>query len=140
MFEINDDFLASVGYAVADLSDEQKNTYKREMTEELNARLIERFMPELDDSQLEEFSDIQDNAERATAWLNEFHADYNDMPGFSDLVEAGGRDNAVEFAAATLWMRDAVPDYGELVQQEFMKYHDELVEMRQMVNKTLGIG
>lgn len=140
MFEIDDNFLASVGYDLAVLSEEQKAQYKRELTEELNTRLIDRFAPELSEEQVSELEGIQDNIERANGWLNEFHPNYSEMSGFKEMAEAGDRDDAVKFAASTLWMNDAVPSFGELISEELQKYHDELVEKRQMVNKALGLA
>ena len=43
MFEIDDTFLANVGYDVATLSDEQKEKYKNEITAEVNGRITDEM-------------------------------------------------------------------------------------------------
>ena len=47
MFNIDDALLTKIGYNVAMLTEEQKDKYKREIQEELNRRVAERFLPEL---------------------------------------------------------------------------------------------
>ena len=136
MFQIDDNFLASVGYDVAALSEEQKQKYIDEMTEEINERATERLVSELDDQQVDEFEGIQENPGRARQWLHEFHHGYQSR---QDYLEVSGgaedEDDAVTFYATMLWMNDAVPQYGELMQQEMNEYHDELLKMRQQANE-----
>ena len=64
MFQIDDNFLTSVGYDVANLSDEKKQQYIDEFTAEVNERVSERLVSELDDQQIDEFNDIQESPER----------------------------------------------------------------------------
>jgi len=45
MFNIDDALLTKIGYNVAMLTEEQKDKYKREIQEELNRRVAERFLP-----------------------------------------------------------------------------------------------
>lgn len=139
MFRIDDDFLTSVGYDVASLSEAQKQQYIDELTAEANERISERLVSELDDKQVDEFNDIQDNIERARRWLDEFHHDYREKEEYQQVLEGTGNENdAVTFYAAALWMNDAVPKYGELIQEELDKYHDQLVKMRQAANAAVG--
>lgn len=138
MFEINDDFLVSVGYELALLSDEQIEQYKQEMTDEMTARLSERFVTELNEEQVTEFDEIQNDTDRARRWLNEFQAGYTDRDEYKSLLEvADDQDEADKFYAASLWMSDAVPRYGELIQEEMDKYQAELVEKRRMTDNVL---
>lgn len=139
MFDIDDNFLQSVGYDVAALSDEQKQQYEQEMTEELQARLSERMGSELEESQVEDFESIQNSDKRAEQWLHEFHADFHRSPDYQGLVEALGDADAKIFYASSLWMRDAIPDYGLIVRDEFDRYQKELIEKRAMVNQALGL-
>lgn len=136
MFQIDEEFLASVGYDVAALSEEQKQEYIEEMTEDLNERATDRLLSELDDQQVDEFEGIQDNPDRARQWLDEFHHGYQSR---KDYLEVSGgaedEDDAVTVYATMLWMNDAVPQYGELMQQEMNNYYNELVKIRQQANE-----
>ncbi|MCA9336035.1 hypothetical protein KC967_03990 [Candidatus Saccharibacteria bacterium] len=132
MFQIDDNFLASAGYNVASLSEAQKQQYIDEFTAEANERISERLVSELDDQQIEEFNEIQENPERAKNWLNEFHAGYHDKEEYRQILEGtGSEDDAATFYAAALWMNDAVPRYGELIQEELDNYLAQLVKMRE---------
>lgn len=134
MFQIDDNFLTSIGYDVASLSDEKKQQYIDELTTELNARISDRLVSELSEDQVEEFNEIQENPDRAFRWLDEFHADYHDAPEYRQVLDGTGSESeAATFYASALWMRDAVPDYGQKIQQEFDSYHDQLVKLRQSV-------
>ena len=138
MFDINDDFLASIGYDVAALSDDEKEAYRRELTEELQARLSERLGSELEPDQVDDFESIQNSGERANQWLHEFHDDFEQQDDYKTLVTALGEKDAQIFYASALWMQDAIPGYGLIVREEFDKYQHELIEKREIVNKALG--
>ncbi len=136
MFLIDDNFLTSVGYDVANLSESQKQQYIDEFTGEVNERVSERLVSELDDQQVEEFNEIQENPERAKNWLNEFHAGYTDTLEYKQILESSGsEDTATTFYATSLWMNDAVPKYGELIQEELNNYQSLLIKMRQAANE-----
>lgn len=139
MFTIDDEFLANIGYDVASLSDEKKQQYIAEMTEELNARISDRFLNELDNEQVDEMHEIQENPDRARSWLAEFHSDYRERDEFKQIAHVVSEDEAVTFYAVALWMRYAVPGYGEVVQEELDAYYAELVEMRKSVNDAIGV-
>jgi len=130
MFEINDDFLKNIGYDVDNLTESQKDEYKAEFTQDFSERLIERFSDELTPEQSEEFMDIQNNPTRTRRWLDEFHADYRERAEFKQLVAAGSDDEAMTFYATALWLRDAIPGYGEVIQSELNEYQIEMVELR----------
>ena len=139
MFTIDDDFLASVGYDTASLSDEKRQQYIAEMTEELNARVSDRSLNEIDNDQVDEMHEIQENPDRARAWLAEFHNDYRNRHEFKEVAQVVDEDEAVTFYAVALWMRYAVPGYGKIVQEELEAYHTELVELRKSVNDVIGV-
>ncbi len=131
MFEINDNFLANVGYDLATLSDEQKAEYKQQFANDVTERVILRLSEELTGEQAEEFSEIQDSPERATHWLDEFHSDYREREDFQKIAKSIGDDSdAVTFYAGILWMNDAVPRFGGLFQEELDNYQSELIEKR----------
>lgn len=132
MFQIDDNFLASVGYNVDTLSEDKKQQYITEMTEELNQRASERLVRELSEEQAEDMNRMQDSPERARAWLEEFHSDYQSRGDYQQLLaHAPSEDEAVVYYASSLWMNHAVPNYGELLQDEMNAYHAQLVKMRQ---------
>lgn len=138
MFDISDEFLASVGYDVETLSDERKQRYRQEINQELVERSIVEIVKELDEQQIEEMNDIQENPERARRWLDEFHGDYREREDYKRLLEgANNEDEAISFYAVALWMGYAVPGYGKLMQEQMQLYHDELVEQRASINAAL---
>lgn len=137
MFQIDDEFLASIGYDVASLTSEQRQQYIDELQQEIGERVTARLVDELSDEQIEEFNDIQENPERTYRWLREFHADYADRSEYRSILEAeGDASSAAVMYATALWMNDAVPDYAGLAQQEFDNYHTELVDMRQAADRA----
>lgn len=139
MFEIDDNFLASVGYDIASMSDKRKQRYIDEFTQELGARISSRFIDELSDEQIAEFNDVQENHDRAVSWLNEFHADYREREDYRSIREGtGNAEDAESFYATALWMRDAIPNYGGLIQDEMNEYQAELVKMRQIADNTIA--
>lgn len=135
MFQIDDNFLTSVGYDVANLSDAKRQQYIDEFTAEVNERVSERLVSELDDQQIDEFNDIQESPERAKGWLDEFHAGYQANAEYQQIRDnVDNEGDADTFYAAALWMNDAVPRYGELIQEELNNYQAQLVKMRQAAN------
>ena len=71
----------------------------------------------------------------AKSWLHEFHAGYEDSAEYRQVYSnTGNEEDANTFYAAALWMNDAVPRYGELIQEELNNYQVQLVKMRQAAN------
>lgn len=139
MFQIDDDFLTSVGYDVASLSEAQKAEYIEQITNEVNERVSSRLVSELSDEQIEEFNNIQENADRARRWLDEFHADYEERKEYRQILANGAsEDEAVTFYAVAFWFRDAVPGYGELIQEELDDYQARLIAMRNAANNSIS--
>ena len=62
MFNIDDNFLASIGYDVALLTPEQRAQYQAEILEEVNTRLSERLALELTEEQVMDMESIQNSA------------------------------------------------------------------------------
>lgn len=139
MFEIDDNFLQSIGYDVTTLSEAEKSQYKAELTEELQERLNERLGGELEEHQVEDLEGIQASSARAEQWLNEFHEGYSASDDYQTILNSVGEVDAKVFYAAALWMQDAIPGYGLIVREEFVKYQQELVKKREMVNEALGL-
>lgn len=139
MFEIDDNFLTSIGYTTATLTEEEKDRYKAELTQELQARISERFAAGLDPAQVEDFEGIQHSAERANAWLREFHSDFAESDDYKGLVAALGEQDAKVFYASGLWLRHAVPGYGEIIQETLNEYQNELMEKRRIADEAAGL-
>jgi cytochrome P450 len=139
MFEINDDFLTGIGYDVALLSDEKKQSIVEELSKEFMERMQERFLAEIDETQAEDFDRMQENIENTRGWLAEFHADYRDLDDFKQLVQVmDDEDEAVQFYASELWIRDAVPNYRDAMQEELQTYYDDLVKKRAEADELLS--
>lgn len=131
MFEINDIFLKNLGYDTDDMSAVEKDDLKQQFTAEFSERIQERLADELSPEQAEEFLDIQNNQKRTRQWLDEFHAGYRTAVEFQQIKEAyGSEDEAATFYATALWLNDAVPEYGKLIQSELNDYQTELAQMR----------
>lgn len=139
MFQVDDNFLSSIGYDPASLSEDQKDQYKDEIQEELTARISEEIAKELDEKQTNELSEIQENPERAYDWLNEFHRTYRENENFKGLVAAADSETeAVTFYATSLWLNDAVPRYGEIIREQMSNYQVELIRKRELIARSLG--
>lgn len=138
MFDIDDNFLASVGYNVATLSDTQKTQYKTEIEKEINTRLSERIAREISDEEADDLETIQNSEERAMQWLYEFHGEFISTDEYKALVEALGDADAKIFSATALWLRHAVPHYGMIAKEMLTAYQVELIEKRAMVQEALG--
>lgn len=139
MFLIDDNFLKSVGFNVDTLSEDEKRKYIDQFTAELNARISNRFVEELDDDQVVEFNDIQENSDRTNRWLEEFHNDYRSNEAYLQLLKnTGSETDAKRMYATALWMNDAVPRYGEIIQEELNNYQAQLHEIREMADRAVG--
>ena len=140
MFNIDDNLLAAIGYNVATLSEEKKNQYRREISEELNQRASAEVLARLSKQEALEF-DVNSNPDRTRRWLAEFHGDYASRQDYQAIRELFETDeDAMSFYASALWMRYAVPDYGKIMQEVMNEYVEELADMRRAVNEQLGIA
>lgn len=140
MFLVDDNFLTSVGYDVAMMSDAEKETIQQQFTQDLNQRFALALMQELDEDQQVEFNDIQENPARAYRWLDEFHGDYRSRADFNELLQNGySEEDAATYYASLLWMSDAVPGFGQVAQRVFAQFQAELVQQRQQANAALGL-
>ncbi len=141
MFNIDDNLLAAIGYNVATLSEEKKNQYRREISEELNQRASAEVLARLSKQEALEFEDVNSNPDRTRHWLAEFHGDYASRQDYQAIRELFETDeDAMSFYASALWMRYAVPDYGKIMQEVMNEYVEELADMRRAVNEQLGIA
>ena len=141
MFNIDDNLLAAIGYNVATLSEEKKNQYRREISEELNQRASAEVLARLSKQEALEFEDVNSSPDRTRRWLAEFHGDYASRQDYQAIRELFETDeDAMSFYASALWMRYAVPDYGKIMQEVMNEYVEELADMRHAVNEQLGIA
>ena len=109
MFNIDDNLLAAIGYNVATLSEEKKNQYRREISEELNQRASAEVLARLSKQEALEFEDVNSNPDRTRRWLAEFHGDYASRQDYQAIRELFETDeDAMSFYASALWMRYAV--------------------------------
>jgi hypothetical protein len=141
VFNVDDNLLAAIGYNVATLSEEKKNQYRREISEELNQRASTEVLARLSKQEALEFEDVNRSPDRARRWLAEFHGDYASRQDYQAIRELFETDeDAMSFYASALWMRYAVPDYGKIMQEVMNEYVEELADMRRAVNEQLGIA
>lgn len=139
MFEIDDNFLQSVGYDTNLMTEQQKTEIRTRFLEELHHRSSEEIAHRLDEKDSEEVAEIGDNPERARSWLQEFHSDYRDRDEFKNIAAgAENDDEAVTFYAVALWLNYAVPDYGQIMKDVMSDYHETLVQRRDMARAALG--
>ena len=68
MFNVDDNLLAAAGYDVEKLSEEKKEQYRREMTDELNRRASEQLLARLSKEEALEFEE-----DRKSTRLNSSH-------------------------------------------------------------------
>lgn len=96
-------------------------------------------MAEIDEKQVEDWDRMQSSIDNARAWLDEFHWGYHDREDFQQVVPLmDSEDEAILFYSSLLWLRDAVPNYRDLMQEELNAYHEDLVEMRRKANELLS--
>ncbi len=140
MFEITDNFLTSVGFDVTTMSSAEKEQYKQQFSSDITARVTAELFDELTPQQADEFNDIQSNQDRVYRWLDEFHADYRSRDDFQQILKNTGdnMDDATMFYAGILWMGDAVPEFGVIIQDVFDRYQAELIEGRQAANDIVA--
>lgn len=79
MFQLNDDFLQSVG--LADMPEEQKKAFLQHLYEELELRVGTRLAEGMSDELLAEFEKLIDANDEAGAlkWLEANRPDYKDV-------------------------------------------------------------
>ena len=83
---------------------------------------------------------MQGNPDRTRRWLAEFHSDYATREDYKTVRQLMDSDEeAMSFYAAALWLRYAIPGYGKMMQEVFDEYVEELIDMRNEVNKQLGL-
>lgn len=139
MFEVDDVFLVNVGYDIDSLSDEEKDNLKSRFTNIISQRVLLRLAGELDNEQANEFSDIQEDPERALRWLNEFHADFQTRADYQQVLRnLGSEPEANILYAGILWMGYAVPAFGQIIQEELNAYQADLISKRQAASELLA--
>lgn len=81
MFQLNDDFLQSVGLGA--MPDDQRQAFLQHLYEELELRVGTRLSEGMNEDQLAEFEQLidDDNEQGALAWLESHRPDYKEVVG-----------------------------------------------------------
>lgn len=79
MFQLDDDFLQSVG--LGDLPEEQKKAFLQDLYEELESRVGARLATGLSEEQLSQFEQLIENADDkgAVGWLEQNRPQYKEV-------------------------------------------------------------
>lgn len=136
MFQLNDDFLNSIG--LNDLPEDQKKPFLQHIYNELEMRVGTKLSDGMSDDQLGEFGNIIDrNDEVIVDWLQQHIPNYYNDEAFSKLQEATGLDVndsglRAEYAA-TKWLEVNRPDYREVVAQVMDEIKKEVIANRDAI-------
>lgn len=138
MFQLNDDFLQSIG--VGSLPEEQKKELLRHIYEELELRVGEKLAAGMSEAQMKEFEAILDrDEEKIRGWLDEHAVGYEtaqDYLQFVQNLQAAGREMNVDALAdytATKWLEVNRPDYRDVVAETMEEIRKEIVESRDAI-------
>jgi len=136
MFQLNDDFLDSIG--LNDLPDDQKKPFLQHIYSELEMRVGTKLSDGMSDEQLEEFGNVIDRKnEVIVGWLQKHAPDYYNDVTFSKLQEATGLDvNDAGLRAeyvATKWLEINRPDYRDVVAQVIEDLKQEIASNRDVI-------
>lgn len=140
MFQLNDDFLESIG--LNNLPEDQKKPFLQHIYNELEIRVGTKLSEGMSDKQLEEFGDIIDRKDVVvSAWLQNNISDYYRDEAFSKLQEVTGLDvNDPQLRAeyaATKWLELNRPDYRDVVEKVMNEIKNEIISNRDAI---LGEG
>lgn len=129
MFQLNDDFLNSIG--LNDMPEDQKKPFLQHIYSELEMRVGTKLSDGMSDDQLEEFGNIIDRNDAViVGWLQKYAPDYYNDESFSKIQEATGLDvnDAALRAeyAATKWLEVNRPDYKDVVAQVMNEIKNEV--------------
>jgi len=136
MFQLNDDFLNSIG--LNDMPEDQKKPFLQHIYSELEMRVGTKLSDGMSDEQLEEFGSIIDrNDAIIVGWLQKYAPDYYNDESFSKIQEATGLDvnDAALRAeyAATKWLEVNRPDYKDVVAQVMNEIKNEVASNRDAI-------
>lgn len=141
MFQLDDNFLASVG--LGGLPDDQKQAFLQHVYQELELRVGTKLSNGMSDAQLAEFESIIDRKmEVIDPWLNHFAPTYQNDPLFLRLhASLQQREPSLapddprlkaEFAS-TKWLEVNRPDYREVVAQVMEELRQEIMQNRDAI-------
>ncbi|PKL31685.1 hypothetical protein CVV43_00985 [Candidatus Saccharibacteria bacterium HGW-Saccharibacteria-1] len=136
MFQLNDDFLNSIG--LNDMPEDQKKPFLQHIYSELEMRVGTKLSDGMSDDQLEEFGNIIDRNDAViVGWLQKYAPDYYNDESFSKIQEATGLDvnDAALRAeyAATKWLEVNRPDYKDVVAQVMNEIKNEVASNRDAI-------
>lgn len=130
MFQIDDNFLASIGLEA--LPQAEKEKMKAHIYETLEMRVGMRLASGMTDQQLSEFEGFMSgDVTKATDYLTAWNPDWEKDPGYiasqRQATQAGidPRSATSEFAALK-WLETNFPDYKKVVAEELEKLKEEI--------------
>lgn len=138
MFQLDDNFLASVG--LGDLPAEQKQAFLNHLYEELELRVGTKLSEGMNEQQMMEFESFIDRDEpKVRAWLERYINDYANQPDFLAMSKSAPAD-VEEVAllseyASLKWLEMNRPDYKQVVAHELETLRQEV-----SANKDAIIG
>lgn len=133
MFQIDDNFLASIGLEA--LPQDEKEKMKAHIYEQLEMRVGMRLASGMSDQQLSEFEGFMSgDVSKATDYLARLNPNWQADPGYlasQQTAQQAGVDSASatsEFAALK-WLETNFPDYKKVVAEELEKLKEEIKQV-----------
>jgi len=130
MFQIDDNFLASLGLGALPQDDKEK--MKAHIYETLEMRVGMRLASGMSDQQLTEFEGFMSgDVTKATDYLDQLNPNWRNDPAYSasqqQAQKAGINLNAATSEYAALkWLETNFPDYKKVVAEELEKLKEEI--------------
>lgn len=144
MFQIDDNFLASIGLAA--LPQDEKEKMKAHIYETLEMRVGMRLASGMSDEQLSEFEGFMSgDVTRATDYLDRLMPNWRQDPSYTasqqQAQQAGIDLNAAtsEFAALK-WLETNFPDYKKVVAEELEKLKQEIAQSAPQILAASNVG
>ncbi|MBQ3352134.1 hypothetical protein IJG91_00485 [Candidatus Saccharibacteria bacterium] len=127
--KFDDEFLSEVG--LSNLPPEQKETFLKQVQEELELRVGEKMSRGLSDAQIEEFEGIMKNDQQVIKKVvAELGSDFREDPIYQKLLE---RNNLTEGTWEVIgeylsikWIQKNRPDYHDIVKSTIEELKAEL--------------
>src|SRR3989344_2172075 len=130
MFQIDDNFLATLG--LAGLPQDEKEKIKAHIYETLEMRVGMRLASNMSDQQLSEFEGFMSgDVTNATSYLSKLNPNWQQDPAYQasqqQAQQAGIEPNAATSEYAALkWLETNFPDYKQVVAEELDKLKEEI--------------
>lgn len=133
MFQIDDNFLASLGLGA--LPQDEKEKMKAHIYEQLEMRVGMRLASGMTDQQLTEFEGFMSgDVTKATDYLSKLNPSWQDDPAYTasqQSAQKAGIDSASATSeyAALKWLETNFPDYKKVVAEELEKLKEEIKQV-----------